>query len=275
MDVTTARCIDRLACQEVLLPGATIGEKSALASDLGFAAIELIGHGDHALRARLPELRAARRSGAVFSSVCVVMDHFIGDVDADLRRDAIENLKSQLSVIAELGGTGVITPAAFGKHSNVLPPFTPSRSPDDDTAVLLDALHELGEHAGSVGVSVLFEPLNRYEDHMCNTVQQAADLCRKVGLPSLRVMADVFHMSIEEVDTPAALSSVAPVLGHVHLADSNRLEPGCGHTDFAAILAALDRIGFGGYLAFECGLSGDDAAHALGRSVQHLRRCVG
>jgi hypothetical protein len=53
-------------------------------------------------------------------SVCVIMDHFIGDFDADKRRDAIENMKSLLSVIAEIGGYGAITSAAFGLFSRAL-----------------------------------------------------------------------------------------------------------------------------------------------------------
>ncbi len=275
MNDTRERCIDRLVCQENLLPGTTLTEKVDHARRLGFAGIELLGHGDFALRARLPELREARRHGGCFPTVCVIMDHFIGDTDAERRRDAIDNMKSLLSVIAELGGTGAITPAAYGMHSNVLPPFTPPRAPDDDIAVLLAALHELGEHAATEGVAVLFEPLNRYEDHMVNTVGQAADLCREVGLDSIRVMGDVFHMSIEEVDTPAALTSIGDLLAHVHLADSNRNEPGCGHTDFAAILATLDGAGYSGHLAFECMLSSDDREHALGRAVEFLRRSAG
>jgi hypothetical protein len=70
-------------------------------------------------------------------SVCVIMDHFSGDFDPLKRRDAIENMKSLLSVIAEIGGYGAITPAAFGLFSRALPPFQPPRSAEDDRKVLI------------------------------------------------------------------------------------------------------------------------------------------
>lgn len=250
----------RLACQEHLLPGATLAGKWDAARRLGFDGIELRGEGGFALRDRLPELRTARRNGAVFPTVCVIMDHFIGDFDAGRRRDALENMKSLLSVIAELGGTGAITPASYGMHSNVLPPFRAPRSPDEDREVLLDMLAQLGDHAASEGVSVLLEPLNRYEDHMLNTLAQGAGLCRELAHPSVRLMADLFHMSIEERDPCVALADAFEHLAHIHVADSNRLEPGQGHADFAAILATLRRLGYAGYLAFECRLSGEPMA---------------
>ena len=172
----------KLACQEQLIPGESLAEKWAFISAAGFDGIELLGHGDFAFARRLAELRAARDAGVVLSSVCVAMDHFVGDFDEARRRDAIENMKSLLSVIAELGGVGAVTPAAFALWSNALPPWeSPPRSPQEDREVLLGALAELGRHASAQGVRVFFEPLNRYEDHMVNRLEQAARLCEEAG----------------------------------------------------------------------------------------------
>ncbi|NTU83429.1 MAG: sugar phosphate isomerase/epimerase, partial [Chloroflexales bacterium] len=197
----------RLACQEHLLPGDTLEQRWAFCQAAGFDGIELLGRGGLAFRERLPELRAARAAGVVMPSVCVQMDHFIGDFDRARRQDAIENMRSLLAVIAEAGGYGAITPAAYGMFSRRLPPFEPPRGPEEDRAVLLEGLHALGDHAAREGVLVLLEPLNRYEDHMVNTLEQAAGLCAAVGLPSVRVMADLYHMNIEERDTPARTSA--------------------------------------------------------------------
>ena len=62
-------------------------------------------------------------------AVCLISDHFVGDFDAERRRDAIANMKTLLSAIAELGGYGAVTPASYGMHSNSLPPFRAPRSP--------------------------------------------------------------------------------------------------------------------------------------------------
>ena len=64
------------------------------------------------------------------------------------------------------------------------------------------------------------------------------------------VMADFFHMDIEESDAPAAIERVGGLIGHVHLADNQRKEPGSGDLDFARNFRALKKIGFDGYMAF-------------------------
>jgi sugar phosphate isomerase/epimerase len=204
-------------------------------------------------------------------TVCVEMSHFIGAFDDDLRRDAIVQLRSQLSVMAEIGGLGAMTPASYGMFSRRLPPFEPPRSPEGDRAVLLEALGTLGEHAQSEGVELYLEPLNRYEDHMVNRLQDAASLIQEVGLDSVRIAADTYHMNIEEADPAAALQEVAPYIGHVQASDSNRLEPGAGHVDWALFGATLQSIGYRGTVALESRLSGD-AATVLPRVPALLRR---
>jgi sugar phosphate isomerase/epimerase len=263
----------RLSCQENLIPGDNLVAKWQFISDAGFDAIELHGHGDFLFQQRLPELLEARDAGAVMPTVCVIMDHFIGDFAATRRRDAIDNMKSLLSVIAEIGGNGAITPAAYGLFSKSLPPFQPPRSPQEDRQVLLDALTELGEHAESMGVSVFVEPLNRYEDYMINRVEQAVELCEQVGLVSLKVMGDFFHMNIEEKDIPQTIRDSARHLAHVHLSDSNRLQPGAGHLDFGPGFKALQEIGYDGDLAVECRVDGD-AAEELPRVARYVRSLI-
>ena len=257
-----------LACQENLLPGESLIAKWRFASASGFDGIEL--QGQHGFGERFPEIEVAREAGAVFPSVCVNGGPFIGDFEADGRRLAIAHMQDLLSTIADAGGQGAITPAAFGLFSRKLPPFVPPRDPEGDRAVLLEALRDLAAHAERVGAQVFLEPLNRYEDHMLNRIDQALELCETVGSPALCVMADTFHMNIEEADPLSALRNAGPRLVHAHLSDSNRLEPGAGHIDFAATLGAMRAGGFDGILAFECGLSGP-AEDVLPRAARMIR----
>ena len=260
----------KLACQEHMIPGDDLVAKWDFVSAAGFDGIELHGHGDLAFERRLPELQAARAAGVVMPTVCVIMDHFIGDFQEARRRDAIDNMKSLLSTIAEIGGQGAITPASYGMFSSRLPPYRPPRDSGEDEAVLVEGLTELGEHAADAGVTVLLEPLNRYEDHKLNTLAQAEELCSQVGIDSVKVMGDLFHMNIEEDDPADSIRAATDVLAHVHLGDSNREHPGTGHIDFAAALRALSDIGFDGYMALECGLRGD-AREVLPAVASYLR----
>lgn len=263
----------KLAAQEHLLHGRDLPEKFEFAKSVGFDGIELLGRGDGQFAGRLEEIRTARAAGVVMPSVCVQMDHFIGDFDAERRRDAREQMKILLSVIVEAGGFGAVTPAAYGLFSRRLPPFTPPRSEVEDREVLLEELTALGEHAASAGATVLLEPLNRYEDHMVNTLAAAVELVSEVDLPSVAVIGDFYHMNIEEADPAASLRAVAPYLRHMQLGDSNRLEPGAGHYDWDSSLDALDEIGYDGWLAMECRLSGPPA-DVLPRVSTLLRRPI-
>jgi sugar phosphate isomerase/epimerase len=264
----------RIACQEQLLPGDTLQEKWEFAQAAGYDGIELRARGDLHFRERLPELRRARADGVVMPTVCVDMLHFIGAFDAAQRRDAVVQLASQLSVIAELGGVGAQTPASYGMFSRRLPPFEPPRDEAGDREVLLAALSELGEHARREGVLLFLEPLNRYEDHMVNRLDQAVDLIRAVGLDSVRVGIDSYHMNIEEADPAAAVVAAAPYLGHAQVSDSNRLQPGAGHLNWPAWLGALRTAGYDGWLAVECRLAGDPA-DAVRSVPPFLRRAAG
>jgi len=265
----------KLACQEQLLPGADLRAKFDFARRAGFDGIELRAKGDGQFARRLPELRAAARAGVVMRTVCPDTDHFIGDFDADLRRDAIEQLRSQLSVVAELGGEGVLTPASWGMFSLRLPPFTPPRTPEEDRKVLLDALVQLGAHAAREGVWLALEALNRYEDYMLNRLDQVVDLAEEVrdavGARSVRACADFFHLNIEEDDLPAAIEAAGPWIVHVHVDDSNRLQPGTGHLDFAGTFRALRAIDYDGWHTLECRLRGDPET-ALPATAAFLRQ---
>lgn len=261
----------KLALQEQMIEADSLEAKFEWAVSAGWDGIELRGRGEFDLQRRLPELERAVRNGVVLPTVCVEMAHFVGAFDDELRADAVANLRSQLTVAAQLGALGVMTPAAWGMFSYRLPPFVPPRSPEADHAVLLDSFGELATHAQQVGVEIWLEPLNRYEDHMINRLDQAAALIDEINLPSFRIAADTYHMNIEEAEPARALREFASYLGHVQVSDSNRLEPGAGHVDFRTLLATLDAAGYDRWLAIESRFSGP-ATECLTASAAYLRR---
>jgi sugar phosphate isomerase/epimerase len=116
---------------------------------------------------------------------------------------------------------------------------------------LLDALNDLGEHAAQYGVPLWYEPLNRYETNLVNTVADGVALLQSLSTRNVKLLCDLFHMNIEEADVAAALRSGGEHIGHVHFVDSNRRPAGCGHLDFAPIAAALRDIGYQGFLSAE------------------------
>jgi sugar phosphate isomerase/epimerase len=122
---------------------------------------------------------------------------------------------------------------------------------DEATFYLADALSGLGALAATFGVPLLYEPLNRYETNLFTDVARAAGFVRALQLSNTKVLADLFHMNIEDDDLAESIRQAGPMVGHVHLADSNRRPAGCGHTDFAPVAAALREISYTGFVSAE------------------------
>lgn len=259
-----------LSCQEQLIPGNSLEEKFGLATAWGFDSLELRGKGDGQFKLRLPEIKRAISAGVIITSSCVEMSHFVGDFDADKRTDAINQMTQQLEVMSEIGARLAMTPASYGMFSKRLPPFTPPRSDEEDQKVLIEGFGELANRAKELGVLIALEPLNRYEDHMINTLDQAASLIRALDSDSIGIAADTYHMNIEEAEVSESLVRNRDLIAHVQVSDSNRLEPGAGHFNWAQLIITLREIGYTQALAYECRLS-DDARFSLPKSTNFLR----
>ncbi len=260
-----------LAAQESTCEGDTIEERFEFALEMGFDGLELAGTGGGVFESRRSELVSAVRSGVRISSAVAIVDHFMGDLDPDHRRAAIAEQKLLLSVLADIGELCFVAPHTFGVFSRALPPYTPPRDLKHSKALLLEALIEVAEHAASVGVVLALEPLNRFEDFVVNTLSDAAWYVDTVSSPGLAITADTWHMNIEEASIGDALRAAGSRIKHVQLGDSNRKQPGAGHIDFDEVLDALDDIGFEGWLAMECGLTGP-ARNVLPAVSSLLRR---
>ena len=116
---------------------------------------------------------------------------------------------------------------------------------------LAEGLRDLGQRAGKLGVSLLYEPLNRYETNLFNRAEDAAVFLSRRKIRHVKLLCDLFHMNIEETSLPDTLRAVARQLGHVHFADTNRRAIGFGHLDVKPIIETLREIGYEGYLSAE------------------------
>jgi sugar phosphate isomerase/epimerase len=121
----------------------------------------------------------------------------------------------------------------------------------DTTRFLIDALNELGARAKQHGVPLIYEPLNRYETNLANTLAEGVRLIGSLRTDNITLLADLFHMNIEEADLASALRAAGRHVGHVHFADSNRRPVGLGHTAFGPIASALRDIGYDRYVSAE------------------------
>ncbi|QXT63716.1 sugar phosphate isomerase/epimerase family protein [Tessaracoccus palaemonis] len=246
----------RLAAQESMLAGDTLQDKFETAIGYGFDGIELQIKGEGRFTARRADLIAARSAGVIMPSACFNTSEFLGSVDPAVRRRAIDEMAAVIPVLADAGVRGFVTPngceIASKYHSGIAPTLTDLEA----RRLLVDGLREIAAVAERAGVRIYLEPLNRYEDYVVNTVDQALAVIDEVGSAAVMICADTYHMSLEEKRIPEALTRAGARLGHVQLGDSERSEPGGGHYDWAATLQALRGIGYDGWMSLECFLSG-------------------
>ena len=125
-------------------------------------------------------------------------------------------------------------------------------------------------YAAERGVRVTLEPINRYETDFVLTAADGMRLIGDIGGDNLGLMLDMFHMNIEEPSIEEGIRLAGEKLWHVHLADSNRRYPGCGHLNFSSLFATLAGIGFSAYVSAEIFPFPDPDSAAL-RTIEFLR----
>jgi len=252
----------RLGLQDRFAPGASLVEKLASAQRFGFDALELsvdtIAAATEAVRARVS-----------VSALCGGYRGWLIDPNSDSRSLAREDLARLVDLAGELGCGCVVVPI-WGRTRN-LPNIGTGRTREEDERIFVEAMRELAQRAERAGSRLFIEPLNRYQNDVCQTVAEALALRDRIASDSVLVMGDVFHMNIEESDLGAPLRAAGKWLGHMHLADNQRREPGTGHVDLRPVFTALAAIGYDGYASFELAALSGPAAEVLPRSVAHVR----
>lgn len=133
-------------------------------------------------------------------------------------------------------------------------------------ADLVANLRPVVDYAGSRGVRIGVEPLNRYETSVLNTVEQALEAIDPLPVEACGLMLDAFHMNIEETDLAAAIRAAGGRIVHVQVAGSHRGTPGADHIDWAAFFGALDEVGYAGPVCIES-FTGENVTIARAASI--------
>jgi sugar phosphate isomerase/epimerase len=136
-----------------------------------------------------------------------------------------------------------------------------------------ESVREVAEYAGRLGVTLILEPVNRYEINFINNLDEGAALIDKLAIPGLKLMPDVFHMNIEDASIEGNLQKYIDYIAYIHFADSNRLAPGWGHLDFGSIVNSLREAAYDGWVSVEV-LPKPDPDAAAKQAIDCLRRFI-
>lgn len=148
---------------------------------------------------------------------------------------------------------------------------------DDGRKRGADCFAAVAEAATSSGVTYCIEPLSRDQTAFVNTIEEAADIVRRIGCPSVRTMLDCSSAALTETESvPDLIRRWIPngLIAHVHFNDPNRRGPGDGELDFGPILKALRDVDYRGDAAIEPFIYEPDGPACAARGIGHIRKLL-
>ncbi|MGE5254765.1 MAG: sugar phosphate isomerase/epimerase family protein [Planctomycetaceae bacterium] len=189
------------------------------------------------------------------------------NADATLNPEAMKRMKEIVDFAAAYFKPGL--PVNIGRSRGQGDPGQPEKS----LAAYEAAFRELADHALPRKVRLTLEPITATLIKFVLTTQDGIEMCRRVDRPNFGLMLDVYHMNIEDVDIYQSFREAKDYCWLVHVCDNNRRYPGSAHLDFARIIAALDEIGYDGFVSTEM-LPWPDPDTSARAAIDHLRRFI-
>ncbi len=120
--------------------------------------------------------------------------------------------------------------------------------------VFIDNLRAAADLAAAQNIMLLIEPINPRDrpNYFLNHVEHAADIIAKAGRANIKIQFDFYHLQIVGGDLIARLEKFLPDIGHIQCAAvPTRHEPDEGEINYPAVFAAVDRVGFRGWIGCE------------------------
>ena len=240
------------------------------AAALGFSAVEIFAPSPDSLDTgkirQLLESHGLKLAALGSGGGWILHQWHLAHEDSGVRVHAREFIGQMIERAAELGAP-VIIGSMQGRHGGGV---TRAMA----VGWLSEALEDLGNRARIHKQILLYEPLNRYETNLFNRAADVVELLQSLRTDNVKVLADLFHMNIEEVSLESALRTYGVRLGHLHFVDSNRRPAGCGHIDFSAVARVLLEMGYSGYASAEA-LPYPSSDEAASLSMKAFRQYFG
>lgn len=173
------------------------------------------------------------------------------------RQAAVDHLNCVIDCCSAMGAEMLV-----GPYYQPLGIFSGEFPSETELSRVADVHRRIAPVARDAGIGMAFEPLNRFEAHLLNTIEQSISYTNRVGEGGFGVLYDTFHANIEEKDPLAALHAAhaAGALSHIHISENDRGTPGKGHAKIRETIVAAKALGYDGWLTIE----------AFGRAVPEL-----
>jgi hydroxypyruvate isomerase len=132
---------------------------------------------------------------------------------------------------------------------------------DEGLENMVAGLKKIVGYAEQKNVTICLEMLNSrvpiemkgHPDYMCDKIEWAVEICRRIGSPRMKVLFDIYHVQIMEGDIISRIKQYHEHIGHYHTAGV----PGRNEIDlsqelsYPAIMRAIAETGYTGYVGQE------------------------
>lgn len=181
------------------------------------------------------------------------------------REKAVAYFKRQIRAVHEVGGKYlVVCPSAVGKTA-------PMGGPGEDLNWAIESVGQLTDLATELDITLVIEPLNRYECCIVNNAEDALQFVQALGHPKVKTLLDTYHMNIEDQHMGTPFEKLVDHLEIIHVADSNRQALGRGHIDFDEVVSGIKASGFDRTIVVECTAPGPNPFQAdKGAAMEHI-----
>jgi sugar phosphate isomerase/epimerase len=222
----------------------------------------------------LPEQKQAIRTALAdnnlaISNINAFMMHAVSDPrqlywhpswiepDPNYRQVRILHTKRALTLAKELGAKCITTEPGG--------PVEPGASWSAALKLFVEMIKPVAEHAEKEGVLLLVEP---EPGLLIETADQFEEFMKHIDSPAIGLNFDIGHHYCVKDDPASTIERLAKYVRHIHLEDiaatrvHHHLIPGEGAIDFAAVLRAIRKIGYQGWITIELYPYVDDPDHA-------------
>ena len=126
---------------------------------------------------------------------------------------------------------------------------------EDQHASIVAGLKAAAPILESSGITLMIEPLNTYVNHpgyYLWSSNEAFDIVREVGSPSVKVIFDIYHQQVMEGNIIPNILGNLDLIAHLHGAGHpGRHEMQNGESNYNVIIDAVDKAGYTGTLGLE------------------------
>ncbi|ONI43989.1 hypothetical protein AN640_05945, partial [Candidatus Epulonipiscium fishelsonii] len=201
--------------------------------------------------------------GLVMPAALAGQGLYLGDKSKDIRDVCIKKIGEIIEYTSEIDGM-VSLGLVRGSQS-------PEETLEEFNQRFIDSCEKLLNISEKYNMDLVLEPINRYEINTINSMQEGLDFLKETKLP-ISLLADTFHMNIEDVNLERILIESMSYIKHIHFLDSNRLAPSMGHMNMEALYKVIKDHNYKGFLCLEA-LAKPNSVEVAEKGAEFFRKC--